>query len=84
MPTNGDCKTNDKTSVYIQYECKVTDERLSNKKMAATLSGVVACFSVLFFIAWLWYAKRNLQLIKWQYDLENVTASDYTLEIKLS
>lgn len=78
------CKINTKASVYIQYECKVSDERLSLKRMAGTLSGCASTFCSLFFMAVLWYMQKMIEISKKEWDLLTVTASDYTLEIPLN
>jgi hypothetical protein len=54
------------------------------KKLIGTLSGCIACFSALYFVGLQTYLKKIIKLDKIKYDLQTVTASDYTLEIMLT
>jgi len=57
---------------------------MSIKQRIGTLSACISTFSSLLFILVLWYFKKDIEFSKIIWDLETVTASDYTLEIPLS
>jgi hypothetical protein len=56
-------------------------ELLSEKRREATLAGCLCVFTALVVIATCRYLKHLLEIKRRQWDLETITASDYTVEL---
>jgi len=65
----------------VQYFCQVPQEDLFTKRTEALQAGCAAVFSCLVLLAVIKYRVDAISIEKKQWDLETVTASDYTLEI---
>jgi len=83
--SNGDgCHLAEKDYIFIQYNCKVSDAELTEKREQALLAGCVNIFCALSLLAVVSYRINSINVEKKEWDLQTVTASDYTLEMKLS
>lgn len=67
----------------MQYLCQVDDEELSEKRSQALIASCACVFSALVLLSVLKYRSGSIDVEKRLWDLQTVTASDYTLEIKL-
>ena len=54
------------------------------KKSHANLISCIACFSSVFFLIMVYYMKKSVEIDKVKWDVETVTAADYTVEMKLN
>ena len=84
QPDNSACTLKENTSLYIQYACHVPEEELLAKRKQALLAGCTSVFSCLVLLAVLKYREGSISIEKREWDLQTVTASDYTIEISLN
>jgi len=70
--------------MFIQYNCKVGDEEIKEKREQALLAGCVNMFAAMTLLSVVAYRQGSTSIEKKEFDLQTVTASDYTLELKLS
>ena len=80
---SGSCVLEESSTVFIQYSCEVGDDELAEKRSQALLAGCVSVFSCLVLLAVLKYRAGSIGIEKREWDLQTVTASDYTIEIKI-
>jgi len=80
----GDCNIAESDSLFIQYECKMDDDELTMKRHQALMAACVNVFAALTLLSVIRYRQGSISIEKREWDLQTVTASDYTLEIKLS
>lgn len=80
----GECDIKETDSLFIQYSCQVTSDELEIKRFQALKACCISMFSTLFLFAILNYLEGNIVIEKSEWDLQTVTASDYTIELKLS
>lgn len=80
---NSDCTLDEKSYLFVQYLCQVKDEELTEKRNQALLASCACVFSALVLLSVLKYRSGSIDVEKRLWDLQTVTASDYTLEIKL-
>lgn len=78
------CDISDQDSLFIQYDCKVDDDELTEKRHQALLAACVNVFASLTLLCVIAYRQGSISIEKREWDLQTVTASDYTLEVKLS
>ena len=78
------CVLSETDSLFVQYNCKVSDEELSEKRWEALFASCVNIFSALTLLSVLKYRVGSVGIEKREFDLFTVTASDYTLEIALT
>jgi len=78
------CTIGETDSLFVQYNCKVNEEELSTKRNQALLASCVNIFSALTLLAVIRNRQGSINIEKREFDLQTVTASDYTLEISLS
>ena len=83
-PLDPGCTIDDKDMLYVQYFCQVPLEDLTTKRVEALQAGCAAIFACLVLLAVIKFRVDSIGIEKSQWDLETVTASDYTLEIQLS
>ena len=62
--------------------CQTDDDELYVKRKEALFAGCVAVFSCLVLLAVIQYRIGSISIEKREWDLQTVTASDYTLEIE--
>ena len=83
--SNGEgCTLTEQDSVFIQYNCVISDEELAEKREQALLASCVNIFAALTLLSVIAYRQGSNSIEKKEWDLQTVTASDYTLEISLS
>ena len=80
----GGCVIAETDSLYVQYMCQVGEDDLLVKRTEALQAGCLAIFSCLVLLAVIQYRVGSIGIEKREWDLQTVTASDYTLEIPLS
>ena len=73
------CTVSNTTVLFMQYECRVSEERVSLKRLIGSYSGCLSAFSVFYLMALTRFIRKNVENQKEIYDLETVTVSDYTL-----
>lgn len=73
------CTTNP-AKVYLQYKCKESDGALNSKREQGLLISSIACFAAIFFLIVVFYLKKTNDVDYQQWDLMNLTASDFTVE----
>lgn len=73
------CTTNP-ARFYIQYTCAENDSELNQKRSYGLLISCIACFACLVFMIVIYYEKRMNGLEFQQWDINNLTASDFTVE----
>lgn len=78
------CTLSESDSLFVQYSCKVDDEELAEKRHQALIAGCVNVFAALMLLAVIKNRVGSISIEKKEFDLQTVTASDYTLEIALS
>lgn len=83
QPGNSQCVLTESDSLFIQYSCVVADDELQQKREEALLSSCVNIFAALVLLAVIKYRQGSISIEKREWDLQTVTASDYTLEVKL-
>jgi hypothetical protein len=69
---------------FVQYKCTISEEEKTEKRRIAALASAVSILSSLLLAAFIFYKKRSIFIMKELYDLETVTASDYTLQMDLT
>lgn len=72
------------TVLFVQYECRVSTERMNLKQLIGGYSGCVSVFSVFYLIALTRFIVKSAKYQKKIYDLETVTVEDYTLTCELT
>ncbi|CDW91100.1 UNKNOWN [Stylonychia lemnae] len=72
------------SSFFVQYFCQQTDEQLSVKRQEGAVISAIAVFSCLFFIIMMFYLRQQTQIQKVEWDVETITAGDYTVDLKIS
>lgn len=80
----GDCNISESDSLFIQYECKMDEDELTMKRHQALMAACVNVFAALTLLSVIRYRQGSISIEKREWDLQTVTASDYTLEVKLS
>jgi hypothetical protein len=80
----GNCDIREIDTLFIQYNCKVGDEELLEKREQALMAGCVEVFAALTLLSVVAYRQGSINIEKKEFDLQTVTASDYALEVKLS
>lgn len=83
QPDAPQCELKKNSSIYVQYTCHVSDEHISEKREQALFAACVSCFSCLVLLAVIKFRKGSIGIEKREWDLQTVTASDYTIEIKI-
>lgn len=83
QPGNAQCVLTETDSLFIQYSCVIGDEELGIKRQEALLASCVNIFAALVLLAVIKYRQGSISIEKREWDLQTVTASDYTLELKL-
>lgn len=78
------CSLSETDSLFVQYNCKVADEELAEKRWEALFASCVNIFSALTLLSVTKYRVGSISIEKREWDLQTVTASDYTLEIALT
>jgi hypothetical protein len=78
------CTIDEKDMLYVQYMCQVPEEDLLTKRIEALQAGCVSIFACLCLLAVIQYRVNAISIEKSAWDLDTVTASDYTLEIQIS
>ena len=68
----------------MQYKCEIGDEELKSKKQIAALASSISILSSLLLGCFIYYEKRIIDIDKQNFDLNNITASDYTLSLDLT
>ena len=84
QPGDGGCSLGETDSLFIQYNCKIEDSELAQKRHEALVASCVNIFCALVLLAVVGYRQGSINIEKREWDLQTVTASDYTLEVKLS
>jgi hypothetical protein len=80
----GDQKQNcasDLSSFFVQFMCHQTPEVLEQKRKDGAMLAATSTFSALFFMIAVFYLRQSTALNKIQWDVETVTAADYTVEL---
>jgi len=72
------------TKIFIQYSCQLSEKHLNLNKRIGALSGCITVLGVLILLAINRY--RKLLIVKEAeiWDLETITADDFSSEIQLS
>lgn len=84
QPGNAECTLNGEDTLYIQYSCKVDEKELHKKREQALLASCTNIFCALTLLAVIKYRQGSISIEKREWDLQTVTASDYTLELKFT
>eukprot|EP00347_Sterkiella_histriomuscorum_P023421 403334704 len=69
---------------FVQYYCTQSHEELSVKREEGALVGAIAVFSCFFFIIMIFYLRQLTQIQKVRWDLDTLTAGDYTVDLNIS
>lgn len=78
-----ECKIEPTTTLFIQYSCIVQSDEIELKRFQCLKACCISMFSTLFLFAILNYLEKNIIIEKSEWDLQTVTASDYTVELKI-
>ena len=70
--------------MFVQYMCQTDEAELLTKRTEALQAGCVAVFSCLVLLSVIQYRTGSISIEKREWDLQTVTASDYTLEIEFT
>lgn len=81
--TAATCKS-DQGRLYVQYYCTQTDDELAEKRDIGALVSAITCFSNLFLLIMTLWMNRMTVLNKVDYDLDTLTAGDYSIDLRLS
>ena len=84
QPGDAGCNIKEQDSLFIQYSCVVPEDELKQKRQEAMLTASVNIFCGLVLLSVIGYRQGSINIEKREWDLQTVTASDYTLEIKLT
>lgn len=84
QPGDAGCVLEEIDSLFIQYNCKVPEEELEEKRHEALIGSCVNIFCALVLLAVVGNRIGSIGIEKREFDLQTVTASDYTLEMTLS
>ena len=71
-------------SFFVQYFCQHSEQELGKKRNEGTYIAVIAVFSCLFFLIMLFYLRQSTQILKVVWDVETVTAGDYTVDMHIT
>ena len=77
------CTTNP-AKVYIQYFCQEPNKVINQKRKDGLLISCAAAFSALVFLIVVYYLKKTAILDYQQWDIETLTASDFTVEYTIT
>ena len=84
LPLNsGECQLSENSSLFIQYSCEIDEDELEDKRYQALWAACTTVFSCLVLLAVLRYRQGSISIEKREWDIQTVTASDYTIEMKL-
>ena len=75
---------NSKNRVFIQYNCEMSEEMQSITYDILCKAVVITLFYAFLYSLLIYYMQRTAALDRTLYDVENVTASDYTVEMDIS
>lgn len=84
QPGDSGCVLDEVDSLFIQYNCKVGEDELEEKRHEALVGSCVNIFCALVLLAVVANRQGSIGIEKREFDLQTVTASDYTLELTLS
>ena len=84
QPSSGDCVLKENSSLFIQYSCEISEDELTDKRYQALWAGCTSVFSCLVLLSVLKYRANSISIEKREWDIQTVTASDYTIEFKIS
>lgn len=82
-PDGETCIVAKTSTFFVQYSCKVGDVELELKRFQCLKACCISIFSTLFLFSLLTYLEKNIAIEKSEWDLQTVTASDYTVELKI-
>lgn len=77
------CTTNP-AKVYLQYTCLQTDDDMNVKREQGLLISCIACFACILFLVVIFYLKKTNLVDYQQWDLDNLTSSDFTIEYTIT
>jgi hypothetical protein len=80
---SGGCDLTKSSTLYIQYTCEIDEEELEDKRRQALQCSCTTIFSCMVLLAVLKYRQGSISIEKKEWDLQTVTASDYTVEFKI-
>ena len=84
LPLNtGECQLSVNSSLFIQYSCEIDEDELEDKRYQALWAASTTVFSCLVLLAVLRYRQGSISIEKREWDIQTVTASDYTIEMKI-
>lgn len=85
LGNNGDgCSLEETDTLFVQYNCLVGEEELAEKRHQALVASCVNIFAALTLLAVVRNRQGSIAIEKKEWDLQTVTASDYTLEVSLT
>ena len=80
---NPKCKS-DKAKVYIQFECEVNRDIIEKNQKEGLLTATIAVIASILFTLVIWMLKLQQNLDEKIYDVQNVTACDFTTELRIT
>jgi hypothetical protein len=69
---------------FIQFTCEVSDDLLEVKYNQIAKATVIIMFVAFSFIMLIWYMQTTSRLQKAAYDMNTITAGDFTVEYDIS
>jgi hypothetical protein len=74
---------NEDSIIYLQYECQQEDEVLNVKKQQGLLTSCIGIFICGIYLSIMYYLNKTALLDFKQWDVDTVTAGDFTIEYKV-
>ena len=79
-----ECEVQKSTTMFVQYQCLISEQDLVQRKEVAQLSVWLTIFSTALLVIGVNVRKSKLADEKSLWDMQTVTAGDYTVHINLS
>ena len=75
---------NDRSAFFIQYSCEETIVETREKYEKLSMVSCIFCVVCVIYSLVIYYLKANTNIQVVKYDLDTVTAGDYTVEIEIT
>lgn len=76
--------TDDRSSLFVQYKCEITEEEQYEKYNNLTLVTVSILFSAFLYSLLVYWLQQTSKLDQIKYDLKTITAGDFTVEYDIT